>query len=224
MRAVILLSGGLDSATVLAIAKSEGRECHALSVVYGQRHVVELEAAKRVADSIGVAEHVVCPLDLRVFGASALTADLDVPKDAVGAPGIPVTYVPARNTIFLSLALGYAEAREAAEVWIGVNALDFSGYPDCRPEFIDAFQQVMWAGTRSGVEHHEPRLVAPLLMLNKAEIIRRGVELGVDYSITHSCYDPAPDGRACGHCDSCLLRRKGFEEAGVSDPTTYADH
>ena len=222
MRAVILLSGGLDSATVLAIARSEGRECHALSVVYGQRHAVELEAAKRVADSIGVAEHVVYPLDLRVFGASALTADLDVPKDAVGAPGIPITYVPARNTIFLALALGYAEAREAAEVWIGVNALDFSGYPDCRPEFIEAFQQVMWTGTRSGVEHHEPRLIAPLLMLNKAEIIRRGVELGVDYGLTHSCYDPAPDGRACGHCDSCLLRRKGFEEAGVADPTKYA--
>jgi 7-cyano-7-deazaguanine synthase len=223
MRAVILLSGGLDSATVLAIARSEGRECHALSVVYGQRHAVELEAAKRVADSIGVAEHVVYPLDLRVFGASALTADLDVPKDAVGAPGIPITYVPARNTIFLALALGYAEAREAAEVWIGVNALDFSGYPDCRPEFIDAFQQVMWTGTRSGVEHHEPRLVAPLLMLNKAQIIRRGVELGVDYGLTHSCYDPATGGRACGHCDSCLLRRRGFAEAGVADPTDYAE-
>lgn len=223
-RAVILLSGGLDSATVLAIAKSEGRECHALSIVYGQRHAVELVAAKRVASAIGVAEHVVYPLDLRVFGASALTSDIDVPKDAVGAPGIPVTYVPARNTIFLSLALGYAEAREAAEVWIGVNALDSSGYPDCRPEFIEAFQQVMWSGTRSGVEHHEPRLVAPLLMMNKAEIIRRGVSLGVDYAMTHSCYDPAPDGRACGHCDSCLLRRKGFEEAGVPDPTKYADY
>jgi 7-cyano-7-deazaguanine synthase len=220
-RAVILLSGGLDSATVLAIAKSEGRECHVLSIVYGQRHAIELVAAKRVASAIGVAEHVVYPLDLRVFGASALTSDIAVPKDAVGAPGIPVTYVPARNTIFLSLALGYAEAREAAEVWIGVNALDSSGYPDCRPEFIEAFQQVMWSGTRSGVEHHEPRLVAPLLLMNKAEIIRRGVSLGVDYSMTHSCYDPAPDGHACGHCDSCLLRRKGFEEAGVPDPTKY---
>ena len=224
MRAVILLSGGLDSATVLAMAKHRQRECLALSIVYGQRHRVELEAAKRVAERIGVGEHVVLPLDLRVFGASALTSDIDVPKDAVGAPGIPVTYVPARNTIFLALALGYAEAREAKEIWIGVNALDYSGYPDCRPEFIDAFQDVIWKGTRSGVEHHEPRLVAPLLRMTKADIIRRGVELGVDYAITHSCYDPDSRGDACGHCDSCLLRRKGFEEAGVADPTTYARH
>lgn len=223
MRAVILLSGGLDSATVLAIAKNEGRECLALSLVYGQRHHIELEAAKRVADAMGVAEHVVYPLDLRVFGGSALTSDIDVPKDAVGAPGIPLTYVPARNTIFLALALGYAEAREAQEIWIGVNALDYSGYPDCRPDFIEAFQQVVWKGTRSGVEHHEPRLVAPLVHMNKADIIRRGVELGVDYAITHSCYDPAPDGRACGHCDSCLLRKKGFLDAGVGDPTVYAN-
>jgi 7-cyano-7-deazaguanine synthase len=223
-RAVILLSGGLDSATVLAIARSEGRECHALSIVYGQRHAVELEAAKRVVAAMGVDEHVVHSLDLRVFGASALTSDIDVPKDVVGAPGIPITYVPARNTIFLALALGYAEAREAREIWIGVNEVDSSGYPDCRPEFIDAFQQVIWKGTRSGVEHHEPRLVAPLLHLTKADIIRRGVALGVDYALTHSCYDPAPDGRACGHCDSCLLRRKGFEEAGVVDPTSYAHH
>lgn len=224
MRAVILLSGGLDSATVLAIAKHQRRECLALSIVYGQRHRVELDAAKRVAERIGVDEHVVLPLDLRVFGASALTSDIDVPKDAVGAPGIPVTYVPARNTIFLSLALGFAEARDAKEIWIGVNALDFSGYPDCRPEFIDAFQDVIWKGTRSGVEHREPRLVAPLLQLTKADIIRRGLELGVDYAITHSCYDPDAAGRACGHCDSCILRRKGFEEAGVPDPTTYAGH
>ncbi|HJQ39427.1 MAG TPA: 7-cyano-7-deazaguanine synthase QueC [Thermoanaerobaculia bacterium] len=242
MRAVILLSGGLDSATVLAIAKHQQRECLALSIVYGQRHRVELEAAKRVAESMGVDEHVVLPLDLRVFGASALTDDsIDVPKDR-GAAGfsppnqtgglkpaapqvsseIPVTYVPARNTIFLSLALGYAEARDAKEIWIGVNALDFSGYPDCRPEFIDAFQDVMWKGTRSGVEHHEPRLVAPLLHMTKADIIRKGRELGVDYAITHSCYDPDAAGRACGHCDSCILRRKGFEEAGVADPTNYA--
>lgn len=219
-RAVILLSGGLDSATVLAIAKSEGRECLALSIVYGQRHSVELEAARRVAASMGASEHVIHSLDLRVFGASALTSDIDVPKDAVGAPGIPITYVPARNTIFLSLALGYAEARDAKEIWIGVNALDYSGYPDCRPEFIDAFQQVIWTGTRSGVEHHEPRLIAPLLHMTKAEIIKRGVELGVDYAITHSCYDPV-DGRACGHCDSCLLRRRGFIDAEVVDPTTY---
>ncbi len=221
MRAVILLSGGLDSATVLALANAEGRECHALSITYGQRHAVELEAAKRVAASLGVAEHVVHSLDLRVFGASALTGDIDVPKDAVGAPGIPVTYVPARNTIFLSLALGYAEARDAQEIWIGVNALDYSGYPDCRPEFIDAFQQVIWKGTRSGVEHGEPRLVAPLLHMTKAEIIRCGTGLGVDYSLTHSCYDPVDDGRACAHCDSCLLRRKGFADAGVPDPTPY---
>jgi 7-cyano-7-deazaguanine synthase len=224
VKAVVLLSGGLDSATVLAMARTEGRECLALSVVYGQRHHIELEAARRVAAAIGVTEHVVYPLDLRVFGASALTADIDVPKDAVDAPGIPITYVPARNTIFLALALGYAEAREAEEIWIGVNALDYSGYPDCRPDFIEAFQNVIWTGTRSGVEQQTPRLVAPLLQMTKADIIRRGTKLGVDYGITHSCYDPAPDGNACGHCDSCLLRRKGFEDAGVADPTRYADH
>jgi 7-cyano-7-deazaguanine synthase len=221
MKAVVLLSGGLDSATALAIAKSESRDCLALTIVYGQRHQIELHAAKRVAASIGVSEHVVYPLDLRVFGASALTSDIEVPKDAVGAPGIPVTYVPARNTIFLALALGYAEAREAKEIWIGVNALDYSGYPDCRPDFIEAFQEVIWKGTRSGVEQREPRLVAPLMHMNKAEIITRGTALGVDYAMTHSCYDPEPEG-ACGHCDSCLLRRKGFEEAGVADPTRYA--
>jgi 7-cyano-7-deazaguanine synthase len=220
MRAVILLSGGLDSATVLALARRDGRDCLALSIVYGQRHGVELEAAKRVADALGVVEHIVHPLDLRVFGGSALTGDIDVPKDAVDAPGIPVTYVPARNTIFLSLALGYAEARDAKEIWIGVNALDFSGYPDCRPEFIEAFQQVILTGTRSGVEHGEPRLVAPLLHMTKADIIRTGTELGLDYGITHSCYDPI-DGKACGHCDSCLLRARGFTEAGVADPTEY---
>jgi 7-cyano-7-deazaguanine synthase len=223
VKAVILLSGGLDSATALAIAKSEGRTCLALSIVYGQRHHIELEAAKRVAAKIGVEEHDVHALDLRTFGASALTSDIDVPKDALGTPGIPVTYVPARNTIFLALALGYAEAREAQEIWIGVNALDFSGYPDCRPEFIDAFQEVIWKGTRSGIEHREPRIVAPLQHMNKAQIIRRGLELGLDYAITHSCYDPDGGGRACGHCDSCLLRRKGFEEAGVADPTVYSD-
>ncbi|PYQ31598.1 MAG: 7-cyano-7-deazaguanine synthase QueC [Acidobacteria bacterium] len=222
MRAVILLSGGLDSATVLAIAKQQQRECLALSIVYGQRHRVELDAAKRVADAVGVAEHVVLPLDLRVFGASALTADIEVPKDSAGAPGIPVTYVPARNTIFLALALGFAEAREAEEIWIGVNALDYSGYPDCRPDFIDAFQDVIWKGTRSGVEHHTPRLVAPLLHMTKAQIIERGTDLGVDYAITHSCYDPDAQGHACGHCDSCILRRRGFEEARVLDPTIYA--
>jgi len=223
MRAVILLSGGLDSATVLAIAKEHQRECLAMSIVYGQRHGIELRAAQRVADAIGVAEHVVFPLDLRVFGASALTSDIDVPKDVAGAPGIPVTYVPARNTIFLSLALGYAEAKNADEIWIGVNAVDYSGYPDCRPDFIDAFQQVILQGTRSGVEHGTPRIVAPLITMSKAEIIRRGVELGVDYAITHSCYDPDAEGRACGHCDSCILRKRGFEEAGVADPTVYGN-
>ncbi len=221
MRAVVLLSGGLDSATVLAIAKHEGRTCHAISFTYGQRHEIELAAARRVAQSLGVEEHVVYPLDLRVFGASALTSDIDVPKDAVGAPGIPITYVPARNTIFLSLALGFAESRAAQEIWIGVNALDYSGYPDCRPEFVDAFQQVMLKGTRSGIEKHEPRLIAPLIRMTKAQIIRRGVDLGVDYSLTHSCYDPDANGRACGHCDSCILRRRGFEEAEIPDPTVY---
>ncbi|HEX6177676.1 MAG TPA: 7-cyano-7-deazaguanine synthase QueC [Thermoanaerobaculia bacterium] len=221
MKAVVLLSGGLDSATVLAIARDQARECIALSFVYGQRHGIELEAARRVARTIGVLSHIEFELDLRQFGASALTGDLAVPKDEVGKPGIPITYVPARNTVFLAIALACAEARGASEIWIGVNALDYSGYPDCRPEFIDAFQDVIDKGTRSGVEKGEPRIVAPLLHLSKAEIIRRGTSLGVDYSLTHSCYDPAPDGRACGHCDSCLLRRRGFEEAGVVDPTRY---
>ncbi|MEK6375878.1 MAG: 7-cyano-7-deazaguanine synthase QueC [Acidobacteriota bacterium] len=224
MRAVILLSGGLDSATVLALAKREGSTCHALSFVYGQRHEIELAAARRVAGAMGVEEHIVFPIDLRLFGGSALTGNVAVPKDAVGAPGIPVTYVPARNTIFLAVALGFAEARGAGEIWLGVNAVDFSGYPDCRPEFIDAFQRVIVTGTRSGVERGEPRIVAPLMTMSKADIIRRGTELGVDYALTHSCYDPDGEGRACGHCDSCILRRKGFEEAGVPDPTTYARH
>jgi 7-cyano-7-deazaguanine synthase len=221
-KAVILLSGGLDSATVLAIARREERQVHALTIVYGQRHEVELGAAKRVAAAFGVEEHVIEHLDLRIFGASALTGDIDVPKDAVDAPGIPVTYVPARNTIFLALALGFAEARGAREIWLGVNAVDYSGYPDCRPEFLDAFQQVILRGTRSGIEQGEPRLVAPLIAMSKADIIRKGLSLGVDYSMTHSCYDPTPDGLACGHCDSCILRRRGFEEAGVPDPTHYA--
>jgi len=219
----VLLSGGLDSATVLAMARKDGRACHALSFAYGQRHEIEIAAAKRVAKALGAEEHVVYPLDLRMFGASALTADIAVPKDQVGKPGIPVTYVPARNTIFLSLALGYAEAHGAQEIWIGVNAVDFSGYPDCRPEFVDAFQQVILKGTKSGIEKTEPRIVAPLIQLSKADIIRRGTALGVDYSLTHSCYDPDRTGRACGHCDSCLLRRRGFEEAGVPDPTNYND-
>ena len=221
MKAVVLLSGGLDSATVLAMAKHERRDCIALSFAYGQRHEIELTAARRVAQSIGVSEHVIYNLDLRVFGGSALTGDISVPKDSVGAAGIPVTYVPARNTIFLSLALGLAEARGAQEIWMGVNAIDYSGYPDCRPEFIDAFQQVIFRGTKSGIERRQPRIVTPLIQSTKAQIIRRGVELGVDFSLTHSCYDPDDEGRACGHCDSCLLRRRGFEEAGVPDPTRY---
>ena len=221
MQAVILLSGGLDSATVLAMAKSEGRQCIALSFAYGQRHEIELAAARRVAAAMGDIEHVVYPIDLRLFGASALTGDISVPKDSVGAPGIPVTYVPARNTIFLSVALGLAEARKAQEIWIGINAIDYSGYPDCRPQFIESFQQVILRGTRSGIEQGEPRIVTPLIEWTKARIIRRGVELGVDYSLTHSCYDPDASGRACGHCDSCLLRKRGFEEAGVPDPTRY---
>ena len=223
MKAVVLLSGGLDSATVLAIARDQARECIALSFVYGQRHGIELEAARRVARTMGVRTHIEFELDLRQFGASALTGDHAVPKDEVGKPGIPITYVPARNTVFLSIALACAEARQAGEIWIGVNALDYSGYPDCRPEFIDAFQAVIDKGTRSGVEEGEPRIVAPLLHLSKAEIIRRGTALGVDYSLTHSCYDPAPEGRACGHCDSCLLRKRGFEDAGVVDPTRYIE-
>ena len=223
MRAIVLLSGGLDSATVLAIARSEKRDCIALSFAYGQRHEIELDSARRVAKSIGVSEHVIYELDLRLFGGSALTGDLRVPKDAVGAPGIPVTYVPARNTIFLSLALGLAEARGAQEIWIGVNAIDFSGYPDCRPEFIAAFQQVILRGTKSGLERSEPKIVAPLIEMTKSAIIRRGASLGVDYSLTHSCYDPDVAGRACGHCDSCLLRRRGFEEARIADPTVYSE-
>lgn len=222
-RAVVLVSGGLDSTTLLAIARDEGREMYALSFDYGQRHRYELEAAERVALDFGCAEHRVAKIDLRAFGGSALTADLEVPKDAVGDDDIPVTYVPARNMIFLSFAVGYAEVVGADEIWIGVNAVDYSGYPDCRPEFIDAFQTAILRGTRSGVESGTPMVVAPLISMTKAEIIRSGVRLGVDYSATHSCYDPDEGGRACGHCDSCSLRRRGFEQAGVSDPTRYID-
>lgn len=221
-RAVILLSGGLDSATTLAMAKAEGRELFPLSFSYGQRHRSELDAALRVAASQGAREPVVFEIDLRLFGGSALTADIDVPKDALAGEGIPVTYVPARNTIFLSIAVGYAEVIGAGEIWIGVNAVDFSGYPDCRPAYVEAFQKVIDTGTRSGVETGRPRIRAPLIDLTKAAIVRRGTELGVDYSITQSCYDPGPEGAACGHCDSCILRRRGFEEAGVADPTRYA--
>jgi len=222
-KAVVLLSGGLDSATTLAMARSEDRDVFPLSFAYGQRHNTEIEASGRVAASMGLRAPVVFSLDLRAFGGSALTDEIDVPKDALGADGIPVTYVPARNTIFLSLAVGYAEVIDASEIWLGVNAVDFSGYPDCRPSFIDAFQRVVETGTRSGVERGTPRLRAPLIEMTKGEIIRVGTKLGVDYGLTHSCYDPDPSGAACGHCDSCILRRRGFEEAGVPDPTRYVD-
>lgn len=221
-RAVVLLSGGLDSATVLAIARSEGFEPYALSFSYGQRHVWEVEAAKRVAASVGAVEHRIASIDLRVFGGSALTADIDVPKgrdtDAM-AQGIPITYVPARNTIFLAFALAWAEVLGSSDVFIGVNALDYSGYPDCRPEFIEAFERMANLATKAGVEGRQRlRIHTPLIALSKAQIIARGIELGVDYGLTSSCYDPSAAGKPCGECDSCVLRRKGFEENGMEDP------
>ncbi len=225
--AVVLLSGGLDSATVAAIAASEGFAMHALSFSYGQRHSFELEAARRVAKSLQVAEHRVATIDLRVFGGSALTDDIDVPKGRNSAEmgdGIPVTYVPARNTIFLSFALAWAEVLGSSDIFIGVNALDYSGYPDCRPEFIRAFEQMANLATKAGVEGRQDLTIhAPLMHLTKARIIRKGMELGVDYSLTSSCYDPSPDGRPCGQCDSCFLRRKGFSENGIDDPLPYPD-
>lgn len=225
--AVVLLSGGLDSATVAAIARNEGFELHALSIDYGQRHRFELEAAERVAAAVGVKQHIQQRLDMSEIGRSALTAAIDVPKhDAASeiAAGIPVTYVPARNTMMLSLALGWAEVLEAADIFIGVNAVDYSGYPDCRPEFVAAFERLANLATKAGVEGTMRfRIHAPLIDLTKAEIIRRGTDLGVDYALTHSCYDPATDGAACGHCDSCLLRREGFHQSGVADPTRYQD-
>jgi 7-cyano-7-deazaguanine synthase len=221
-RAVVLLSGGLDSATVLAIARSEGYELYALSFSYGQRHILELEAARRVAAAIGVTAHRIAVIDLRVFGGSALTGDFDIPKgrtaDEMGH-GIPITYVPARNTIFLSFALAWAEVLGSSDIFIGVNALDYSGYPDCRPEFIEAFAKMANLATKAGVEGRQALKVhTPLIALTKAEIIRRGMELGVDYELTSSCYDPSPTGAPCGQCDSCLLRRKGFRENGIEDP------
>jgi 7-cyano-7-deazaguanine synthase len=220
--AVVLLSGGLDSATALAVALSEGYAAHALSFRYGQRHAVELDAAARVASALGAAAHVVADMDLRVFGGSALTANIDVPHrrdDGEVADGIPVTYVPARNTIFLSFALAWAETLGCSDIFIGVNALDYSGYPDCRPEYIEAFQQMADLATKAGVEGRQRlRIHTPLIDLSKAEIIRLGLRLGVDYGLTHSCYDPAPGGRPCRTCDSCLLRAKGFAEVGVADP------
>ncbi len=223
--AVLLLSGGLDSATTLAIARQAGFTVHALSFRYGQRHAVELDAARAVAAQLGVAEHAVAEIDLRFIGGSALTSDLAVPKGrspATMAHGIPVTYVPARNTIFLSYALAWAEALGAADIFLGVNALDYSGYPDCRPEYIAAFERVANLGTRAGVEGDHPfRIHTPLIQLSKREIIARGLELGVDFSLTRSCYDPAPDGGACGGCDSCVLRLMGFRDNGLPDPAPY---
>jgi len=221
-RAVCLLSGGLDSSTCLALARREGYECYALSFDYGQRHRVELEAAARVAAALGVREQRTAVIDLRAFGGSALTADIDVPKSRsvteMGA-GIPITYVPARNTIFLSYALAWAEVLEASDIFIGVNALDYSGYPDCRPEFIHAYEHMANLATKSGVEGRTRiEIHTPLIALSKADIVRLGAEVGLDFGLTHSCYDPGLDGRACGECDSCLLRAKGFAEAGVSDP------
>lgn len=214
--AVVLLSGGLDSATVLAIAKSKGFSCHCLTMNYGQRHSVELEAAKRVASALGAVSHQVVELDLTGVGGSALTADIEVPKDGV-QEGIPVTYVPARNTIMLSVALGLAEVLNADAIFAGMNAVDYSGYPDCRPEYIAAFQKMANLATKRGVEGNPIRIETPIIHMSKAEIIRTGVALGVDYGLTHSCYDPV-DGFPCGACDSCRIRAAGFAEAGLPDP------
>lgn len=225
-RAVVLVSGGLDSATILAIARDAGYQLFALSFNYGQRHQFELQAAARVCVAAKVERHITVPLDLRAFGGSALTDEIAVPKDRSEAEmshGIPITYVPARNTIFLSVALGWAEVIGAKDIFIGVNAVDYSGYPDCRPEFISAFQSLANLATKSGTEDAVQWTIhAPLIALSKADIIRRGRQLGVDYSLTHSCYDPDSLGRACGHCDSCQLRLKGFAEAGLTDPAPYA--
>ena len=225
-KAVVLVSGGLDSATALAIAQAEGFAAYALTFRYGQRHAIEVAAARRVAKRQGVAGHVVVDIDLRQFGGSALTADLAVPKgrDAASmSTGIPITYVPARNTIFLSFALAWAEVLGSSDIFLGVNAIDYSGYPDCRPEYLAAYEQMANLATRAGVEQGARlKIHAPLVALRKAEIIRRGVDLGVDYSLTASCYDPAPEsGAACGQCDSCVLRLRGFAEAGLIDPARY---
>jgi 7-cyano-7-deazaguanine synthase len=224
-RAVVLLSGGLDSATVLAISHAEGFESHALSFRYGQRHEREIAAAERIAQSLGARQHRIAQIDLRIFGGSALTADLPVPSgrsETEIVAEIPITYVPARNTIFLSYALAWAEVLAAQDIFIGANAVDYSGYPDCRPEFIRAFEQLANIATRAGVEGNRFTIHAPLISLRKSEIIQRGMSLGIDYSLTHSCYQPTTEGLACGVCDSCQLRRKGFREAGLSDPIAYA--
>jgi len=221
----MLLSGGIDSSTTLALAIAEGFEAYALSFDYGQRHQIEVEAARRAANSLGAKEHRVAKIDLRVFGGSALTDDLDVPKQRSEreiTDGIPVTYVPARNSIFLAYALAWAEVIPANDIFIGVNAIDYSGYPDCRPEFIEAFENLANLATKAGMEGRRFKIHTPLIKLSKTEIIRKAIKLGVDLSLTHSCYDPTPEGLACGECDSCLLRLKGFREAGVKDPIRYA--
>src|SRR5579872_7101041 len=224
-KAVCLLSGGLDSSTCLALARRDGYECYALSFDYGQRHRIELDAAARVAAFFGAREHRTAHIDLRSFGASALTADIDVPKHRSSAEieqGIPITYVPARNTIFLSYALAWAEVLEASDIFIGVNALDYSGYPDCRPEFIHAFEHMANLATKTGVEGRtRVEIHNPLIALSKADIVRLAAQLGLDFALTHSCYDPDSAGHACGHCDSCLLREKGFLEAGLQDPLVH---
>jgi 7-cyano-7-deazaguanine synthase len=224
-KAVVLSSGGLDSTTVMGIAKSEGYEIYSLSFRYGQRHAFELEAADKVAKALAAKEHLVIDIDLAKIGGSALTDEIDVPKgrdEKQMQREIPVTYVPARNTIFLSYALSWAEVLEVSDIFIGVNAIDYSGYPDCRPEYIEAFEHMANLATKAGVEGKiKLKIRTPLIRMTKAQIIRKGTELGVDYGMTHSCYDPSTDGRACGECDSCLLRKKGFKEAGVPDPTVY---
>jgi 7-cyano-7-deazaguanine synthase len=223
--AVVLLSGGIDSTTTLAIAIAEDYEAYALSFDYGQRHQIETEAARRVADSLGAKEQSIAKIDLRVFGGSALTDDIDVPKQRSEKQithGVPITYVPARNTIFLSYALAWAEVIPANDIFLGVNAIDYSGYPDCRPQFIEAFEALANLATKAGVEGRRFQIHTPLITFSKSEIIRKAVELGVDLSLTHSCYDPTPEGFACGKCDSCLLRLKGFREAGIKDPIHYA--
>ena len=224
-KAVVLLSGGLDSATVLAIAASKGFDTHTMTFRYGQRHIVEVDAAKRVAQALGAREHVIVDFDLRQFGGSALTADIAVPKGRTAgemAEGIPVTYVPARNTIFLSFALAWAETLGASDIFIGVNAIDYSGYPDCRPEYIEAFRRMADLATKAGVEGTQRLTIhMPLVRMTKADIVRTATALGVPLAHTWSCYEPQPDGAACGRCDSCLLRRRGFEEAGVTDPLRY---
>jgi 7-cyano-7-deazaguanine synthase len=220
-KAVVLVSGGMDSAVTVAIAREQGFQVHALSVAYGQRHGSELEASERVSRMLGAVEHKVVQVDLRSIGGSALTADIDVPLDAAGGDAIPVTYVPARNTIMLSIALGWAEVLGSSDIWCGVNAVDYSGYPDCRPAFVEAFERLANVATKAGVEGAGIRIHAPLMAMGKADIAREGQRLGVDFAQTVSCYQADAEGRACGHCDACLLRAQGFREAGLPDPTRY---